>query len=362
MDMPSWNNYDRPFSLRCHTRSRLSFNPATRAVSVAHHVKEWELFTAPESPQGRILFTNSGHPTGLSLEIAPSIDGHRGVHYIRRNVGEYLSVHKVNEVISITGNKKKWEEFVLEPAGATGESAVPNAISELENGGFTLLHHLLSPREARELYRIIDVAESIGGAQYRIHENNIQYRIGELPKIAGADMLTSVAADPLIHDVLSEYLGRNFRLATWSSNTLKPGNTPGGPCGLGWHIDYPYHDVVQDRPGTLRSTGQPPLGCQVLWFLNDVDVNNGGTMFYPASHLTEGIPAGITHGGNQTPLSSYTLSVPAGTVLIAHSAWWHRQTNNMTADKRIVLLGNYTPGYIVPKGRFLKNITIIFFL
>ena len=63
----------------------------------------------------------------------------------------------------------------------------------------------------------------------------------------------------------------------------------------------------------------------------------------------DGTPAGITRGGSETPASARVSNHPAGTVLIAHSAWWHRQTNNMTTTSRTALLGNYTPGWVVAK-------------
>ena len=46
---------------------------------------------------------------------------------------------------------------------------------------------------------------------------------------------------------------------------------------------------------------------------------------------------------------------PAGHVLVAHSAWWHRQVRNLApcargdARRRTALLGNYTPNFVVPK-------------
>ena len=39
----------------------------------------------------------------------------------------------------------------------------------------------------------------------------------------------------------------------------------------------------------------------------------------------------------------------AGSVLIAHSAWWHRQTINRSENRRTVLLGNYVVESVPPK-------------
>ena len=102
----------------------------------------------------------------------------------------------------------------------------------------------------------------------------------------------------------------------------------------------------------MRSTGQPALGVQVLWLLDEFRADNGGTMFLPGSHVADGCPSGITPGGSEVPPAAMVFGSPpepAGTVLIAHSAWWHRQTNNTTSTSRAALLGNYTPGWVVAK-------------
>jgi ectoine hydroxylase-related dioxygenase (phytanoyl-CoA dioxygenase family) len=113
--------------------------------------------------------------------------------------------------------------------------------------------------------------------------------------------------------------------------------------GLGWHVDYPYHDIPMDRwPVPLPAY---PLGVQVLWLLDDFREDNGGTMFLPGSHLKPQ----STSGGFEDIAGQCILNEPAGTVLIAHSAWHHRQTTNVSADSRTALLGNYTPMFVTPK-------------
>jgi ectoine hydroxylase-related dioxygenase (phytanoyl-CoA dioxygenase family) len=49
-------------------------------------------------------------------------------------------------------------------------------------------------------------------------------------------------------------------------------------------------------------------------------------------------------------LLSQILNAPAGSVLIAHSAWWHRQTANTSPHPRHALLACFTRGYVVPKA------------
>ena len=110
---------------------------------------------------------------------------------------------------------------------------------------------------------------------------------------------------------------------------------------LGWHADYPYHDI---EPGSWPDL---PLGVQVLWMLDPFTKENGGTMFFPGSHLTMNPPI---FDDFDEPEGARILSAQAGAVLVAHSAWWHRQTANRSPRPRHALLACFTRGYVMPKA------------
>mmetsp|Transcript_3728 Transcript_3728/g.8072 ORF Transcript_3728/g.8072 Transcript_3728/m.8072 type:complete len:161 (-) Transcript_3728:58-540(-) len=114
-------------------------------------------------------------------------------------------------------------------------------------------------------------------------------------------------------------------------------------AGLAWHVDYPYHDIEQPWP-------KEPLSLQVLWLLDDFREDNGATMFAPRSHelLTTppysfDLPHSFTGNGE-------LLQAPVGSVLVAHGAWWHRQTINKSEQPRHALLASLTRGFVVPKA------------
>ncbi|KAL0050790.1 hypothetical protein WJX82_007295 [Trebouxia sp. C0006] len=183
--------------------------------------------------------------------------------------------------------------------------------------------------------------------------NNIQHRVAELIP-AGGQLMAQLVCHPILLQVLHRYLGSKCRLATFSSNTLLPqdsdniGKDGSLGSGLGWHPDYPYHDIDQPWPPP-----EFPLGCQVLICLDEFRQDNGGTMFMPNSHIQK--PEGIEDDMEGTFPGSMTLTAPAGSVLVAHSAWWHRQTKNVSKLPRTALLGNYTPGHVVPKDNMEKQ-------
>lgn len=60
--------------------------------------------------------------------------------------------------------------------------------------------------------------------------------------------------------------------------------------------------------------------CQVLICLDDFHKDNGGTMFMPDSHTHK--PDGLEKDEEGRFPGSEILEAPAGSVLIAHSAWW----------------------------------------
>ena len=373
-----FNRYDVPFSLRSErTRGRLSL--LGQSFTLKTWVKTSELFLAPTHAVNgeRPLLHANGAPTGFIL----CVDGlMNGVHYVREGgsgpysflsvVGEFRPHSPIPEQVGRASHMQAWERFILEPGAdaspdGTACAASARAVDELRATGYTLLRHMLSPGEIEKLKKSIADEEGRRGASCENGEMlpsgtvKTNKRLGNLPGIPGGANFVALAADPLLHDVLHEYLGPGFRCATWSSNTLNPGNTATGPCGLGWHVDYPYHDITMGMGGTMLSTAQPPLGVQVLWLLDEFRADNGGTMFLPESALVDrnAVPHGISSSdeSSETPAAARLLTEPAGTVLIAHSAWWHRQTNNTTDQPRMALLGNYTPGWVVPKDNMERQ-------
>jgi ectoine hydroxylase-related dioxygenase (phytanoyl-CoA dioxygenase family) len=49
-------------------------------------------------------------------------------------------------------------------------------------------------------------------------------------------------------------------------------------------------------------------------------------------------------------LTFVCVCVCVGSVLVAHSAWWHRQTANSSPHSRHALLACFTRGFVIPKA------------
>ncbi|EKX44488.1 hypothetical protein GUITHDRAFT_109608 [Guillardia theta CCMP2712] len=193
-------------------------------------------------------------------------------------------------------------------------------LDELRVSGFTVLE-VLEPSEAE------DARDALQGILERSTGGSDGYQI-RIPDVAvHHPLFGELLVHPVILFLVRSYLGRYARCATWSSNTLLPKmDHP----RLGWHVDYPYHDIEIGMWPDL------PLGLQVLWLLDNFTSENGGTMFYPGSHEFFSPP-------NIEQFSTpEILTAPAGSVLVAHSAWWHRQTQNKSPNPRHALLGCFT--------------------
>jgi ectoine hydroxylase-related dioxygenase (phytanoyl-CoA dioxygenase family) len=85
---------------------------------------------------------------------------------------------------------------------------------------------------------------------------------------------------------------------------------------------------------------------QVLWLLDNFTQHNGATMFLPQSHSWLKPP----DYDFSTPQQAQLLLAPAGSVLIAHGAWWHRQTPNLSPLPRSALLASFCRAFVVPKA------------
>ena len=326
------------FSLRAHTRGRLSVDSDGNRT-LAWHVKAWERFVLSMTHDGVKLLREDGVDTGLQVIDAGDDTVTRSKRYYLEQGGRYVSAHEdTAKPLSWATHQKAWEVWVVEPK----TPAV--AVAEMKGSGYTVLPGLLSGNEVAALKADLHNAEATPGVPSQ--DNAIQTRIGDLPALG--TRFVKPAVDALLCSTLRDVLGPGVRCATWSSNVLKPG---ANRSGLGWHVDYPYHDIEFGR----RPPSDVCLGVQVLFLLDDFkeDGSNGGTVFLPGSHVdTQHKPAAIA-GDDVMSTGAEMLKVSnggtAGAVLIAHSAWWHRQSVNRSAEPRTVLLGNYTPGFVVPK-------------
>jgi len=109
---------------------------------------------------------------------------------------------------------------------------------------------------------------------------------------------------PLIDEIIPEFLGEQALIHSYSANIVRPGNIP-----MQLHTD--------------QVAIQPPIrdinfGLNILWFLEDVTEENGGTRVYPGSHIGAVAPDDIFD-----ITGTVAAEGPSGTALCIDSRLWH---------------------------------------
>jgi len=273
-----------------------------------------------------------------------------------------------------------------------GSEMPSDYLNNLRQSGWVLVP-TFTPAEAMKMKNVVAATEnrkqestddSSWGLQVRVHDIAVHH-----PSILKA------AAHPLLVGLLKEVLGEDMRCATFSSNTLLRQYGAGKNTGLGWHVDYPYDQMKPPSADAPWPPVDKPQGMQVLFCLDEFTALNGGTLFrtntqhllkppwmaggplFKGNYSTpppngeyqcvqlgrEPTAVEVAQGFNPDPNITAYHAAPAGSVLIAHSAWWHRQVRNVAPcegdypNRRTALLGNYTPADVKPKDNLPKQFT-----
>lgn len=125
---------------------------------------------------------------------------------------------------------------------------------------------------------------------------------------------------PIIDEMIPWFLGEHAIITTYTANIARPGNVP-----MQLHTD--------------QVAVQPPIrdlafGMNIMFYLEDVTEQNGGTRVYPASHLGQIAPPDIF-----TVEGTVAAAAPAGSALVFESRLWHATgPNREAAGERPVIL------------------------
>ena len=137
---------------------------------------------------------------------------------------------------------------------------------------------------------------------------------------------------PLAIATAEHLMGTDFIISNFTANIAKPGS---GSMRI--HSDL---SIVLPEPW------HEPWSLNIIWCLDDVTQDNGGTRFLPGSHRFErlsDVPMDITE--NMT-----TFEAPAGSVIAMDGRVWHTSGKNITVDEeRALLFGYYSRAFIRPQ-------------
>jgi len=137
-----------------------------------------------------------------------------------------------------------------------------------------------------------------------------------------------------------------------------------------WHTDWPHDPSAygggnpNENIGFVRQPFPDVTMCIVMiFYLNDVDENSGGTWLVPGSHKDRRTPRGPRDNITITaPISGeMQVKAKAGSVLLQDSRLWHSSPLHNLSDKnRVAVVSRWCPWWLsadefAPKSRF--NIT-----
>ncbi|KAJ4374014.1 hypothetical protein N0V83_002753 [Neocucurbitaria cava] len=163
-------------------------------------------------------------------------------------------------------------------------------------------------------------------------------RIWNLPN-KGQEFL-DLLEHPLVEDFMPDFLGDGYHLSSYTANINRPGSK-----GMGMHTDQ-----ITINP----AIPQFPLGLNLMWFLTDVNEENGGTRILPKSHN------GLVAPDNMFDIAGTMFaSGPAGTCLVFESRLWHATGPNVAKEgegERPVILQFYVRHFVRPQENFTLSV------
>ena len=207
---------------------------------------------------------------------------------------------------------------------------------QLQKDGYSIIENVLSKRQVADVRQRLVLA-----AQESERRGVPTYIEGLDPNERNVRVFNLMDLDPIFLELIqhplaiatAEFLmGPDFIISNFTANIAKPGS---GSMKI--HSDL---SIVLPEPWL------EPWSLNIIWCLDDVTKDNGGTRFLPGSHrfqrLSE-IPRDIAN-------RMTAFEAPAGSVIAMDGRVWHTSGKNVTTDQeRALLFGYYSRAFIRPQ-------------
>lgn len=228
----------------------------------------------------------------------------------------------------------------------TATTADPDTIVNelLHGGGAVCISGLFSDEAVAEARAIImehsKEAEKVThfqGAAAEEGKLNLQRRVWNL--LAKGEVFSTMAAHPVLMDILRKFLGTEFIMGSIAANRI----LPGGP-GQEPHVDYPYWDFHSPETHPIGLNGSFPMNAQVSVLLDPFTPESGATGYVPGSQTELRYP---TEADNFFDNCEQMTGNP-GDVALFYGVTWHcAMPNNADHDRTAVLI-QYLPKWVKP--------------
>jgi len=206
----------------------------------------------------------------------------------------------------------------------------------LNEHGYCIIEKVLGPEEVREArHRLLAAAEEseTRGIPTYIegldpNANNVRvFNLLDLDPI-----FLELIQHPLALDITRHVLTDDFIISNFTANIARPGSES--------------MVVHSDLAIVLPEPWHSPWSLNVIWCLDDVTADNGGTHFMPGSHRYErkaDVPDDMVD-------KMVAFEAPAGSIVAMEGRLWHTSGANRTPNQeRALLFGYYSRSFIRPQ-------------
>jgi len=199
----------------------------------------------------------------------------------------------------------------------TSSTIAENAVEEIRNLGFTVVHSGFSDDELKTLsekFDLVHMSYTNRFGKNRLEEID-EHNTIRLP-LAFDKCFLDLAINPVIIDILKKLIVGKFIL-NQQNGIINPAGKQYNQRA--WHRDLPYQHFVTTTP----------LAINALFCVDDFNLENGATHVLPASHKHEAFPSNpyILKSGVQ-------VTAPAGSFIVMDGMSFHRGGNNLTEQTR----------------------------
>ncbi|KAI1080226.1 hypothetical protein F5B20DRAFT_589645 [Whalleya microplaca] len=194
---------------------------------------------------------------------------------------------------------------------------------DLKKFGYGLVKNALTRSQVAILRRALEQQaageEKAGIAAHDGGPKGVNQRVWTL--VNKGDEFLDFLNHPLIDAIVPWFLGEHALCHSFTANIARPGNVP-----MQLHTDQvaiqpPNRDI--------------PFGLNIMWFLEDVTEENGGTRVFPGSHVGAIAPTDIF-----TIEGTVAAEGPVGTAMLFESRIWHATGANKSksgSDRPVLL-------------------------
>ncbi len=209
-------------------------------------------------------------------------------------------------------------------------------VRNLRSQGYCIVRDVLDATRVREVRSAL--VEAAAESERRgvptfipsLDHNSANVRVFNLLDLH--PVFRALIAHPAAIELVQGLLGAHYMISNFTANIARPGSRS--------------MNVHSDQAIVIPEPWEQPWALNVIWCLDDVTAENGGTLYLPGSHKIQRLA--------ELPPDVHSKMVPftasAGSIIGMDGRMWHTSGANTTADQeRALLFGYYTMDFVRPQ-------------